>query len=37
MDVDLGVREHGEDLGRLEGKESIINIYYMKRNLLSVK
>lgn len=35
--MDLGVREHGEDLGRLEGKEFIINIYYMKRNLLSVK
>lgn len=27
MDVDLGVRDHGEDLGRLKGKESIINIY----------
>lgn len=35
--VSLGVRRHGEDLGRLEGEEFIINIYYMKRNLLSVK
>lgn len=35
--MDLGVRDHGEDLGRLKGKESIIKIYYMKINLLSVK
>ena len=35
--VDPDGRRGGEDLGRIEGRETVIRIYYVRKSLFSIK